>query len=179
MPSALILYSSIDGHTIVICQRLQTFLSERGHAVWLQEIRACDEALLRAADLVVIGASIRYGRHRPCVAAFMRQHQTLLEGKAHAFFSVNVVARKAAKNQPDTNPYLRKFLHQIGWRPALLDVFAGRIDYPRCSFIDRQMIRLIMWITKGPTDPLGVFEFTDWRRVEEFGQRLATQLEVR
>jgi len=41
---------------------------------------------------------------------------------------------------------------------------------------DRTAIRFIMWITKGPTDPTGTFEFTDWRRVEAFGESLAADL---
>jgi menaquinone-dependent protoporphyrinogen oxidase len=176
MPDVLILHSSIDGHTITICRRLQTIIEAAGCGVSLLEIGACGEDALRAADLVVIGASIRYGRHRPGVAEFMRRHQALLMGRPNAFFSVNVVARKPAKNQPDTNPYLRSFLRQIGWHPQWLAVFAGRIDYPRCRYIDRQMIRLIMWMTKGPTDPHGVFEFTDWRQVEAFGQGLVKAL---
>ena len=32
------------------------------------------------------------------------------------------------------------------------------------------MIRLIMWITGGPTDPATVVEFTDWQQVEAFAQ---------
>ena len=32
------------------------------------------------------------------------------------------------------------------------------------------MIRFIMWITKGPTDPQAVVDFTDWQQVENFGQ---------
>jgi menaquinone-dependent protoporphyrinogen oxidase len=31
-----------------------------------------------------------------------------------------------------------------------------------------------MWMTKGPTDPTAVVEFTDWNRVEAFGAQLAT-----
>ncbi len=30
------------------------------------------------------------------------------------------------------------------------------------------MIRFIMWMTKGPTDPKSVVEFTDWKAVEKF-----------
>jgi menaquinone-dependent protoporphyrinogen oxidase len=32
------------------------------------------------------------------------------------------------------------------------------------------MIRLIMLMTKGPTDPATVIEFTDWTKVEAFGR---------
>jgi menaquinone-dependent protoporphyrinogen oxidase len=85
-----------------------------------------------------------------------------------AFFSVNIVARKPEKNRPETNPYMKKFLRQIAWRPMLVAVFAGKLDYPRYGFLDRMMIRLIMALTKGPTDPSTVVEFTDWRQVDAF-----------
>lgn len=45
-----------------------------------------------------------------------------------------------------------------------LAVFAGRIDYQKYRFRDRQMIRLIMWMTKGPTDPKTNIEFTNWNQ---------------
>ena len=34
------------------------------------------------------------------------------------------------------------------------------------------MIRLIMWITNGPTDISKTYEFTDWDKVEEFAQEI-------
>jgi menaquinone-dependent protoporphyrinogen oxidase len=52
-------------------------------------------------------------------------------------------------------------------------VFAGKIDYPRYTPFDRFMIRLIMWMTQGPTDPAAVIDFTDWRQVEDFGRLIA------
>ncbi|MDB4409919.1 menaquinone-dependent protoporphyrinogen IX dehydrogenase, partial [Gammaproteobacteria bacterium] len=54
--------------------------------------------------------------------------------------------------------------------PKQLAVFAGKLDYKKYGFLDRQLIRLIMCITKGPTDPETVIEFTDWKQVETFGQ---------
>lgn len=172
MTDILFLYSTIDGHTIAICERLAKQAEGAGLSALIRDISACSEAELACAGMIVIGASIRYGHHRPFVTRFIRHHRNLLESRPNAFFSVNVVARKPEKNRPETNPYLVKFLRQISWRPERLAVFAGRLDYPRCGFIDRQLIRLIMWITKGPTDPKGVFEFTDWARVEAFGREL-------
>jgi menaquinone-dependent protoporphyrinogen oxidase len=84
---------------------------------------------------------------------------------------LNVVARKPEKSKPENNPYLQKFLKRISWEPGELAVFAGMIDYPSYRFFDRLMIRLIMWMTKGPTDPRAVVEFTDWEQVEYFGRR--------
>ena len=172
MAVVLILYSSVDGHTIHICERLKQVIEALGNQVELHSIDATAALGLEHFDIIVIGASIRYGHHRRSVFEFIRRNQALLERKANAFFSVNIVARKAEKNRPETNPYLQKFLCQIDWRPRQLAVFAGRLDYPAYGFFDRQMIRLIMWITRGPTDPATVIDFTDWSAVEAFGRAL-------
>ncbi|MDH5211994.1 MAG: menaquinone-dependent protoporphyrinogen IX dehydrogenase, partial [Betaproteobacteria bacterium] len=52
-------------------------------------------------------------------------------------------------------------------------VFAGMLDYPRYGFWDRQIIRFIMLLTRGPTDPRAVVEFTDWSMVDAFGRSVA------
>ena len=175
-PSVLILYSSVDGHTRNICERLQTRFVDAGAQVCLREIADQAGSELLGYDLVIIGASIRYGFHRRAVRDFMRVWRSSLQAKPHAFFSVNLVARKPAKAQPETNPYLQHFLRSIGWVTQYLDVFAGRLDYPRCTMLDRSMIRLIMWMTGGPTRPDTVIEYTDWQRVEAFGKRLLAAL---
>jgi len=152
---------------------LRALLAAADQQVTLVSIENAAALDLSACDKIVLGASIRYGHHNPLVLAFVNAHQHLLETKPSAFFSVNIVARKPHKNQPETNPYLQKFLKQTRWRPSELDVFAGRLDYPRYGFLDRLMIRFIMWITDGPTDPRSVVEFTDWQRVEAFAARVA------
>ena len=64
-------------------------------------------------------------------------------------------------------------MKKIDWQPKKLGVFAGRLDYPSLGFFDKNAIRFIMWMTKGPTDPMSVVEFTDWNKVEEFGRMVA------
>ena len=169
----LILYSTVDGHTRRICERLKEVLEQSGHAASLMSLEANLTVDVRNFDKVVIGASIRYGKHRPQVVEFINRHVAELQSRPGALFSVNVVARKPGKNTPDTNPYMRKLLRQIAWRPQQLAVFAGKIDYPRYSFWDRAVIRFIMLLTHGPSDPSAVVDFTDWRAVESFGQALA------
>jgi menaquinone-dependent protoporphyrinogen oxidase len=173
MAGILIVYSTTDGHTRRICERLQHLIQECGNRVTLESIESAGNADLGAFDKIVIGASIRYGKHRPVVFEFIDAHLQALQAKPSAFFSVNIVARKPQKNRPETNPYVRKFLEQIRWRPRELEVFAGKLDYRRYGFIDRQVIRFIMWLTKGPTDPSTVMEFTDWQRVDAFALRVA------
>jgi len=168
----LIVYSTIDGHTLEICERIAAIARATGHEVELAEVESASAEQLEACDRVVIGASIRYGHHRPAVKAFIDRHQAALEVRPNAFFSVNAVGRKPHKRQADTNPYVRKFLGQLRWKPQQVEVFGGKIEYPRYGFFDRNMIRLIMWITGGPTDPRSVTDFTDWTQVEAFAHQL-------
>ena len=168
----LLAYSTTDGHTIRICERLKFVMTALGQRVTIAPIEQADARDLTQFERIVIGASIRYGKHQPQVAQFIARHQAVLESRPSAFFTVNIVARKPHKNQPDTNPYLLKYLKQITWKPQLLGVFAGKLDYPRYGFIDRQMIRFIMLITSGPTDPKAVVEFTDWTQVEAFAHEV-------
>jgi menaquinone-dependent protoporphyrinogen oxidase len=168
MSHILLIYSTTDGHTPRICERMRQVIVQQGQQATVVPLAQADALDLSGFDKIVIGASIRYGKHQPQVAQFIARHQTLLECKANAFFSVNIVARKPEKNRPDSNPYLIKFLRQISWKPKLLGVFAGKLDYPSYRFFDRLMIRFIMLMTDGPTDPKSVIEFTDWQQVEAF-----------
>jgi len=170
MAKILIIYSTTDGHTRKICQRLKHLLEEQNHYITLKSVDDVFAEDIKLYDKVVLGASIRYGKHSKKVYEFVDKYQQVLISKPNAFFSVNVVARKPNKNKPETNPYLKKFLKQISWRPKELAVFAGKVDYPKYTFWERLMIQLIMLMTKGPTDPKSTVEFTDWNQVENFGQ---------
>ena len=171
MKKTLIIYSTTDGQTKRICDRIVKF-SKRKSEITLCGIENALEIDLSQYRKVVIGASIRYGKHNPLVYEFVKVNRDKLEKKSTAFFTVNVVARKQEKNQPDTNPYMKKFLALSGWQPDKLAVFAGRIDYPKYRFLDRLIIRFIMLITKGPTDTSQTYEFTDWNKVANFAKEV-------
>jgi menaquinone-dependent protoporphyrinogen oxidase len=170
MTKIIIIYSTTDGHTRKICHQLQKMIEQQAHQVELVSINDAQQVDLQLFDKIVIGASIRYGKHSPQVYEFIRTNQQLLESKPNAFFSVNLVARKPEKRQPESNPYVRKFLKQISWQPREVTVFAGKLDYQKYSFWDRLIIQLIMWMTKGPTDPNTLKDYTDWKQVDAFGQ---------
>jgi len=172
MANILIAYSSVYGYTRKVCELLEAELKGGGLRVTLVPLAEA-AAQLERSDVVVIGASIRYGKHNPAVTEFIRAHQALLAARPGAFFSVNLVARKAGKNTPATNPYVRKFLARIPWQPQLVGVFAGNIDYPRYDSFDRTLIRIIMWLTDGPTDPTVSKEFTDWNEVRRYAEKAA------
>jgi len=172
MATVLVLYSTTDGHTKKICQKLRSVIEQRGYEVKLISIDDESDVDPGRFDKIVVGASIRYGKHNKKVIDFVARNRKILETKPSAFFSVNVVARKPDKSQPDNNPYMRKFLAQVPWQPDEVAVFAGKIDYQKYRFLDRMTIRLIMYITNGPTHPETVADFTDWEKVESFGRTI-------
>ena len=167
----LIIYSSIDGHTINICEHIFKSL-EGNHYPRLIDLQNIKQSDLEETEKILIGASIRYGDHSKELYSFIKNHKAIIEGKENAFFSVNAVARKPDKNKPETNPYIEKFLKRTNWKPNKIGVFAGKIDYPKYNFFDKHMIRLIMWITKGPTDLRRTYEFTNWADVDEFTRKI-------
>jgi menaquinone-dependent protoporphyrinogen oxidase len=99
----------------------------------------------------------------------------LLETRPSALFSVNLVARKPLKNTPQTNPYLRRLIAQSPWKPQLAAVFAGELDYSRYGPVDKYMMRLVMWLNRGPTDFASKVQYTDWQQVDRFADQV-TQL---
>jgi menaquinone-dependent protoporphyrinogen oxidase len=172
----LLVCSSTDGQTRRICERLRRILEDAGAAVTLTMIEDANDVAPAGFDLVVVGARIRYGRTDARVIDFVRRHAVTLEAMTNAYFSVNIVARKPGKDRPETNPYVGAFLRRARWRPRRVEVFAGRLDYPRYGVVDRLIIRLIMRMTGGPTRPDTVVEYTDWTRVEAFGRALCADL---
>ncbi len=171
MYDSLIIYSTTDGHTKTICERIKKIF-KNGEIVKIISLEETTKFNLSEFDKIIIGASIRYGRHSKKVLDFVRKNKDILDIKKTAFFSVNVVARKIEKSTADTNPYVIKFLNKTNWKPNIVNVFAGKVDYPNYNFINKNIIKFIMKITNGPTDTNKSYEFTNWQKVEKFALEL-------
>lgn len=178
----LILFSSRDGQTREIAAFIRSELKEQGIESDLVNLHRTEEIHWDTYSAVVIGASIRYGHFHSSLNAFVKKHFQTLNGMPSAFFSVNLVARKAEKRTPQTNNYTRKFLMQSPWRPDISAVFAGALRYPRYGWLDKMMIRLIMKMTGGETDTSKEVVYTDWQQVTSFAgdiARLSTERGVK
>tara|TARA_B100001029_G_scaffold547_1_gene373 strand:+ start:151 stop:675 length:525 start_codon:yes stop_codon:yes gene_type:complete len=171
MSSSLIIYSSTDGHTKTICKSITNFLND-GKLAKITSLEEATNIDLTEFNKIIIGASIRYGKHSKQLYKFIKLNKNILDQKQSIFFSVNVVARKPEKNTADTNPYIKKFLKISKWKPKKIGVFAGKVDYPNYGFFDKYVIKLIMFITDGPTDTSMSYEFTNWQKVKEFSEEI-------
>ena len=163
----IFIYSSSNGQSLKICEALNK--NKESLIIDMDMLKTTN---LDNFDQIVIGASVKYGDHNKEVYEFVKKNRVLLEKKKTVFFSVNATARKSEKNTPKTNPYIIKFLKKTNWTPDHIGVFAGMIDFPNYNFIEKYIIKLIMWITNGPTDTSKTFEFTNWEDVKKFSEEI-------
>ena len=163
----IFIYSSSNGQSLKICEALN-----KNKESLIIDMDMSKTTKLDNFDQIVIGASVKYGDHNKKVYEFVKKNRVLLEKKKTVFFSVNATARKSEKNTPKTNPYIVKFLKKTNWTPDHIGVFAGMIDFPNYNFIEKYIIKLIMWITNGPTDTSKTFEFTNWEDVKKFSEEI-------
>ena len=168
-----ILYATVDGQTLKICNKLKEDLRKENNHVDLFSIDEFDKNISNY-DKFIIGSSIRYGLHHKKIIEFINTNKTQLNAVKTAFFSVNLVARKPEKNTPITNPYVIKFFKNTDWKPTIVEVFAGKLDYKKYPFFDRIMIQFIMWMTKGPTNINTKIEYTNWGKVKEFAKTISS-----
>ena len=90
MERSLLVYSTVDGQTQTICKKIGSLaINTKVDIVPISEA-----SNLEHYKIIVIGASIRYGKYRDEVYDFIENNLLTLNSKNNAFFSVNAVARK-------------------------------------------------------------------------------------
>lgn len=166
-----IIYSTVDGQSLKISKVLANHLHDKHQKVILFPIEEFNEGI-HQFDVLVVGASVRYGKHSDLVQRFIVENKTELNRVRTAFFSVNLVARKPERSTPETNPYFTKLIETVDWKPNLAAVFAGKLHYARYSFRDRFLIKFIMMLTNGPIRTRTPIEYTDWEKVKLFSDKI-------
>ena len=87
MARILIVFSSTDGHTEKICTQLKRVIEQNAHQATVVAIQNVQQAGLETFDKLIVGASIRYGKHSKLIFDFIERNLPLLERKSNAFFS--------------------------------------------------------------------------------------------
>jgi menaquinone-dependent protoporphyrinogen oxidase len=170
-----VFYATRDGQARRIAERVAERLRECGIAAVPHDLAlgmpSADE--LAREPVVVLIAAVRYGRHLAAAMRLLAVYRTLAAAPPLALASVNLTARKPGKDTAQGNPYLRKLIARHRLKPAVVTAFAGRLDYPGYRLFDRQIIRFIMWLTGGPTDPATQVDYTAWPTVDGFAAQIA------
>ena len=168
-------YASRDGQSRRIAERIAARLGEAGvpaAPTGLTEATPPVSELSKPGPVVLV-AAVRYGKHLPEAQHLLARYRGLASPPPLVLLSVNLTARKPGKQTPEGSIYLRKVIRKYRLKPVLAEAVAGRLDYPRYTWRDRQAIRFIMMLTGGPTDPTAQVEFTDWDQVDSLARRIA------
>ena len=177
MSRVLVVFSSFDGQTAQIAERLGAQLARAGHEVGVVPLGAQDlgEALARH-DAVLVGGAVHYGRHARELEGVVRAHAAAIAARPNAFFSVSMSAARP-KGLAEARRCVADFVERTGWQPRASATFAGALRYSRYNSFIRFMMRLISAAAGGDTDTARDHEYTDWAAVERFAREFARQLE--
>lgn len=180
MANILVLYYSRGGHTALISDAIAKQILANGDQCDVMSIHDSKQHPIDWSKYhaVALGACVLYGSYHKSVFEFIQQHQQALANMPNSFFCVNVVARNPEKRIPENNKYLQKFLTLSAWKPQDVKIIAGKVDYPTWPWYDSLMIRLIMKMTNGPTDPTAIIDYTDWQDVKAYGDHIASLAKV-
>lgn len=178
MARILILYASFDGQTARIAHRVATTLEGKGHGVTLRSAEEPAAARdIEDHDAVIIGAAVRFGHHARSLEDLVRKHAGAIAGRPNAFFSVSLSAGGPGARPAEAARQVAQFCERTGWEPVEVANFAGALQYSKYNPFIRFMMRLIVGASGGDTDASQDYEYTDWKAVERFAARFATQLE--
>ena len=97
MQKAVIIYSTTDGQTKRICEFLKQKLEAKIN-IDLFSIEEIDQAELNLYDKIIIGASIRYGKHSPKLYKFIEKNIEVLKANFTAFLTLPLLY-PAGENQ--------------------------------------------------------------------------------
>ena len=177
----LVVYSTIDGHTRHVAERIALVASRAGHEV--NTVSADDgsvDLLIAASDAVVIGGGIRYGHYARSLEHAVRANRDAIAARPNGFFSVCLSAGGHAGARPATAwGYVDDFISRTGWQPGRIASFAGALQYSKYNPFIKFMMRLILGVAGGETDTSHDYEYTDWAAVERFGAEMAAAIHAR
>ncbi|MDD3181794.1 MAG: menaquinone-dependent protoporphyrinogen IX dehydrogenase [Alphaproteobacteria bacterium] len=170
-----LIYASHDGQTRKVAFYLAEKLMDHGLVLTMDDLNAIppsQQDMLEPEQIILL-APVRHGHHLSVMDRFVHKNRIILETKSLVVVSLNLTARKKGKDTPETNPYMRKWIKKLGIHPEIQAVFAGKLEYARYRWWEKQMIRVIMKITGGPTNLGANIDFTQWDRVDALAAQIA------
>jgi menaquinone-dependent protoporphyrinogen oxidase len=173
----LIIYSTAEGQTRKIAERMADIVRETGRQARLTPIEgAWQHSFFPAPDAAIVAASIHVGKHSEEVTRFVKEHRMQLDAVPNAFISVSMSASSQEKHDV-AEGYLNVFLTETGWQPVVRGVVGGALRYSQYGMLKRAMIRHMARKEGLPTDTSRDHEFTDWEAVSALTRDLLARVE--
>jgi menaquinone-dependent protoporphyrinogen oxidase len=177
MTKVLIAYGTSDGQAGKIAEHIASVLREHGCEAYPVDLKR-ETPDPRAYDAVIVGASVRQGKHQTYVGEFVRETRPALNDVPNAFFSVSLAAADGSEaGLQEAQGYVEEFLRVTLWRPLMTRPFAGALLYTHYNFLLRWVMKRIAR-SKGSKDldTSRDYEYTDWTAVRQFAEEFARTL---
>ena len=169
----LVAYTTYDGHTAKVAERIAAALKSADCAVEVCDLaRMRPDRPLREYDGVVAGAPLHSGKHPRTLAAFVTKNCTTLNTKPSAFFSVSLSAAGNDQQRDDATRCLEEFLKETGWKPSKSTIVAGALLYRKYGFFKRWLMKRIVSGGGGDTDTSRNHVYTEWEALDKFAHQL-------
>ncbi|WMY97578.1 MAG: menaquinone-dependent protoporphyrinogen IX dehydrogenase [Arsenophonus sp.] len=170
----LLMYSGKNGQTKKIILNIYKYLINKEKKCKIKKITFNEnkDKKLLLYDKIVIGAAVYYGNFQYSFLKYINQNVRYLNNIPTAFFGVNLLARKKEKNTVQTNFYMKKFLKNTLWKPKIIDVFAGSLNFKNYKWYEIFIIKIIMQISGNKININQKYEYTNWKKVQEFSKKV-------
>ena len=178
MAKILLLFASSYGQTAKIAARLASRWRFQGHEVECAPLSASGAPSPAGFDAVVLGSRLAI-RYAHSLEHYVRRHRSALAAKRSAFFSVSMSA--ASPDQAVAAQLQAKIgalFYETRWSPDHVASFAGALPYSKYDPLTRTVMKLISSHAGHPTDTSRDYEFTDWAKVDQFADKVASALTV-
>ena len=177
MKNILTLYATREGQTEKIAAQISTHLKKAGVTVQLinaQDRMATENLDLEAFDLLVFGASMHAGGLEQEMVTFINSHQEQIKQKIHSFFLVLLSA--ATKDSELRAKWLedarKKMNEQIQVEFQDVEMIAGALMYSKYSLPLKWIMKRIAQKAGEGTDMSQDYEYTDWKQVAQYSEKL-------
>ncbi len=169
-----LIYGTSEGQTKKIAEYIAHQRDRRGRSTDLYDGRSLPANFRPAEyDGIIVGASIHAGKFPKAINKAVRQNISVLKRERSAFFSVGLLA---SMEEPDEESTTRRivddFLDDVGWKPGVVESFAGAIPFSQYGFFRRMIMKFIL--SRRMDEKIDAdkdYEYTDWSRVDEFVAR--------
>jgi menaquinone-dependent protoporphyrinogen oxidase len=178
MMKILLAHHSHDGQTTKVAQRIAERLRASGLVV--VDVDVDDAPAPDGYPVVILGDSIRLGRHSRALVRYLRHHHEALAHRPVALFQVSMTsAGTDAEHAAEAQRLVEQLVKKADVQPRLVAAFAGVLRYPSYGWVTRRVMRSIARREGNATDTTRDHEYTDWHAVDRFADEVAALASMR
>jgi menaquinone-dependent protoporphyrinogen IX oxidase len=162
----LVIYASGQEHAGIIANAIAVRIRSHGLRAEIGDASCGVMPPPQDYDAVVLGSPVGFGPKTRLIASYIRDHRDALAEVPAALFTISA---SGTPRDGDLSEFLAELLRSTRWQPDFTAAFAAGEPLPRGGWIGR----LVGYErTAELVKALG----TDWASVEQFADRVATEL---